>query len=118
MQLNEELQAVLDGKKGETQKKVLYTMMRYGELFGADAMVPVTSRYNHLVTSFGLKALTPVYDLLDQLIRESAFQNRNFPLTPGPWIPMCPVRFCRTWCSAISCTPARSSMKNSLGNWD
>ena len=66
MKLNQELQEILDGKKGETLKKVLRTMMRYGELFGADAMVPVTSRYNHLVTSFGLKALTPVYGLLDQ----------------------------------------------------
>lgn len=32
------------------------TLVRYGELFGADSMVPVTSQYNHLVTSFGLKA--------------------------------------------------------------
>ncbi len=93
MQLNEELQAVLDGKKGETQKKVLYTMMRYGELFGADAMVPVTSRYNHLVTSFGLKALTPVYDLLDQLIRESAFSKQKFSADPRPLDPNVPSSF-------------------------
>ena len=48
MRLNEELQAVLDGRKGATLQKVLRTMTRYGELFGADTMVPISSQYNHL----------------------------------------------------------------------
>ena len=113
MKLNQELQEILDGKKGETLKKVLRTMMRYGELFGADAMVPVTSRYNHLVTSFGLKALTPVYGLLDQLIQEEPYQNRNFLWIPGLWILMCQAPFCRILCSGFSCTQSRRSMKSS-----
>ena len=72
MKLTEEQQAILDGKEGETLAKVMETLVRYGELFGADRMVPVTSEYNHLVTSFGLKALTPVYDLMARLIETSA----------------------------------------------
>ena len=55
MQLNQELRSVLEGGKGATLQKVLQTMMRYGELFGADEMVPITSRYNHLVTSSALR---------------------------------------------------------------
>ena len=93
MQLNEELQAVLNGKKGATLKKVLQTMMRYGELFGADAMVPITSRYNHLVTSFGLKALTPVYGLLDQLIETGAVSKQKFSADPRPLDPNVPSSF-------------------------
>ena len=93
MELNQELQEILDGKKGETLKKVLRTMMRYGELFGADAMVPVTSRYNHLVTSFGLKALTPVYGLLDQLIQEGAVSKQKFSMDPRPLDPNVPSSF-------------------------
>ncbi len=93
MELNQELQEILDGKKGETLKKVLRTMMRYGELFGADAMVPVTSRYNHLVTSFGLKALTPVYALLDQLIQEGAVSKQKFSMDPRPLDPNVPSSF-------------------------
>lgn len=93
MQLNQDLQAVLDGKKGATLQKVLRTMMRYGELFGADAMVPITSRYNHLVTSFGLKALTPVYDLLDQLIAEGAVSQQKFSMDPRPLDPNVPSSF-------------------------
>ena len=93
MQLNQELQAVLDGEKGATLQKVLQTMMRYGELFGADTMVPVTSRYNHLVTSFGLKALTPVYNLLDQLIAEGAVSRQKFSADPRPLDPQVPSSF-------------------------
>ena len=56
MQLTKEQQSILDGKKGETLAKVMQTIIRYGELFGATKLVKVTSEYNHLVTSFGLKA--------------------------------------------------------------
>ena len=54
MQLTEEQQAILDGAQGETMARVMETLVRYGEIFGATKMVPVTSQYNHLVTSFGL----------------------------------------------------------------
>lgn len=84
MQLNQELQAVLEGKRGATLKKVLQTMMRYGELFGAEDMVPISGQYNHLVTSFGLKALTPVYDLIDKLIEEGALSQQKFSMDPRP----------------------------------
>ena len=68
MNLTKEQQEIYDGKQGATLAKVMQTLVRYGELFGADGMVPVTSKYNHLVTSFGLKALAPVYELMNQLI--------------------------------------------------
>lgn len=93
MQLNEELQAVLDGQRGAAQQKVLKTMMRYGELFGAERMEPISSEYNHLVTSFGLKALTPVYDLLDRLIAEAAVSRQKFSADPRPLDPKVPSSF-------------------------
>ena len=84
MKLTAEQQAILDGEKGETLAKVMETLVRYGELFGADSMVPVTSQYNHLVTSFGLKALGPVYDLMDKLIAEGAASQQKFSADPRP----------------------------------
>ena len=93
MQLNQELQAVLDGEKGATLQKVLKTMMRYGELFGADSMVKISSEYNHLVTSFGLKALGPVYNLLDRLISEAALSQQKFSVDPRPLDPNVPSSF-------------------------
>lgn len=84
MKLTDEQQAILDGEKGETLAKVMETLVRYGELFGAESMVPVTSQYNHLVTSFGLKALGPVYDLMDKLIAEGAASQQQFSADPRP----------------------------------
>ena len=84
MKLNKEQQEILDGKKGETLSKVMQTIIRYGELFGAEELVPVTSDYNHLVTSFGLKALGPVYDLMDKLIKEGVVSKQKFSCDPRP----------------------------------
>ena len=82
--LNEEQQAILNGSKGETMAKVMKTMVKYGEIFGAEKMVPVTSKYNHLVTSFGLKAMTAVYELMDQLIEAGVSSGQKFTVDPRP----------------------------------
>ena len=55
MLLTKEQQAILDGAQGETMAKVMKTMVMYGDAFEAEKLVPITSEYNHLVTSFGLK---------------------------------------------------------------
>ena len=68
MQLTEKQQQILDGAQGETMAKVMKTMVMYGEAFGAEKLVPITSKYNHLVTSFGLKVMSPVYDLMQKLL--------------------------------------------------
>ena len=84
MKLTSEQEAILNGSKGDTMAKVMETLVRYGELFGADEMGPVTSKYNHLVTSFGLKALTPVYDLMEKLISAGAVSSQKFSADPRP----------------------------------
>lgn len=84
MKLTKEQEDILGGSKGETLAKVMETLVRYGELFGADEMVPVTSEYNHLVTSFGLKALTPVYGLMERLIETGALSKQKFTADPRP----------------------------------
>ena len=84
MYLTDEQQAILNGSQGETMAKVWKTLVMYGEAFGADKMVPVTSQYNHLVTSFGLKMISPVYDLMDQLIESGAISSQKFSMDPRP----------------------------------
>ena len=95
MKLTEEQQAILNGEKGETLAKVMKTLVMYGEAFGAETMVPVTSKYNHLVTSFGLGVIAPVYDLMEQLIEAGHCQNSSFPQTRGRWIRMYRQISCR-----------------------
>jgi len=84
MILNEEQQAILNGSSGETMAKVMKTLVRYGELFGAEKMVPVTSEYNHLVTSFGLKAMTAVYELMDKILEAGVASKQKFTVDPRP----------------------------------
>ena len=90
MILTNEQQAILNGEKGETLAKVMETVVRYGELFGAEKLVPVTSKYNHLVTSFGLKMMTPVFDLMQQLIDAGVVSEQQFSADPRPLDPNVP----------------------------
>lgn len=93
MNLTKEQQAILDGEKGDVLSRIMKTLIRYGELFGADAMVPVTGKYNHLVTSFGLKALKPVYELMDKLIEAGNVSTQKFSADPRPLDPNVPSGF-------------------------
>lgn len=93
MQLTLEQQEILNGAKGETMAKVMKTLVMYGEVFGADKMVPVTSDYNHLVTSFGLKMMKPVFDLMQQLIDAGAVSSQKFSVDPRPLDKNVPANF-------------------------
>ena len=93
MYLTDEQQAILNGSKGETQAKVMKTLVMYGDTFGADKLVPVTSKYNHLVTSFGLKMMKPVFDLMQQLIDAGAVSQQQFSVDPRPVDKNVPANF-------------------------
>ena len=84
MKLTKEQEAILNGEKGETLAKVMKTLVMYGEAFGADKMVEVTSKYNHLVTSFGLGVMDPIYELMDTLLKEGAVSGQKFTVDPRP----------------------------------
>lgn len=88
--LTDEQQAILDGAKGSTMAKVMKTLVMFGEAFGAEKMVPVTSKYNHLVTSFGLGVLQPVYDLMNTLIEAGVKSGQEFSADPRPCDPNVP----------------------------
>ncbi len=84
MFLTDEQKAILNGGKGETMAKVMKTMVMYGDAFEAEKLVPVTSKYNHLVTSFGLKVMSPVYDLMQQLLDAGVTSGQKFSVDPRP----------------------------------
>jgi predicted aconitase len=82
--LSAEQQRVLNGEKGEIQAKVLKTLVMYGETFGAEKLVPITGKGGHLVTSFGLGVMKPVYKLMDTLIEGGALSKQTFTVDPRP----------------------------------
>lgn len=91
MTLTAEELDILNGAKGETMAKVMKTLVLYGDAFGATKMVPVESKMGHLVTSFGLKVMKPVYGLMDQLISGGAFSSQKFSVDPKPIDPKVPA---------------------------
>ena len=93
MILTKEQQAILDGERGEVLSKVMKTMVMYGEAFEAEKLVPVTSKYNHLVTSFGLKVMSPVYDLMQQLLDAGVCSGQKFSVDPRPIDKNVPANF-------------------------
>ena len=93
MILTKEQQAILDGQQGETLAKVMKTLVMYGDAFEAEKLVPITSKYNHLVTSFGLKVMSPVYDLMQQLLDADVCSQQKFSVDPRPLDKNVPANF-------------------------
>ena len=93
MQLTKEQQAILDGSQGETLAKVMKTLVMYGDAFEAEKLVPITSDYNHLVTSFGLKVMSPVYDLMQQILDAGVASGQKFSVDPRPIDKNVPANF-------------------------
>lgn len=84
MKLNQEEQDILAGKQGKTMAKMMEVLVRYGDAFGADCLVPVTHKKAHFVTSFGLGLLKGVYPLMDELIAAGCKVEGGFSMDPRP----------------------------------
>ena len=93
MILTQQQQEILDGSKGEVMAKVMKTLVMYGEAFGAEKLVPITSDYNHLVTSFGLKVMSPVYDLMQTILDADVISGQKFSVDPRPIDKKVPANF-------------------------
>ena len=83
MKLTKEEQDILAGKEGETKAKILQTLVEFGDLFGADKLVPVTTS-GHLVASFWIGLLKPVYRTMDEIINAGLKTPYPFTVDPRP----------------------------------
>lgn len=68
MFLTDEEKKILEGEFGETLQKVMKTVVLYGQTFGAKRLVKLDGPV-HLVTSFGIPMLTPVFEMMEELIK-------------------------------------------------
>ncbi len=84
MKLTDEQRAILNGSEGEVKAKVMETIVRYGDMFEATELIPVTHGEGHLVTSFGLSMLKPVYRTMDELIAAGLKVEEGFTMDPRP----------------------------------
>lgn len=93
MELTKRQNDILEGKEGEVKAKIMRTLIMYGETFGSKRMVDVSGEYGHLVTSFGLSVMKPVYDLMDTLIEGEALASQKFSVDPRPLDDSVPKNF-------------------------
>lgn len=84
MELNDEQKAILSGEKGEVMQQVMETMVLFGDMFGAKRLIPVTHKDTHLVTSFGLGLLKPLYSCMEQLTNAGIRAQGNLTVDPRP----------------------------------
>lgn len=84
MKLTDEQLAILNGEKGPTLAKIMETIVRYGDIFNAEELVPVTHGQGHLVTSFGIPLLKPVYKTMDEIIKAGLTVKDGFTMDPRP----------------------------------
>lgn len=84
MVLTDEQKDILNGKQGPTKAKIMETLVRYGDIFDAKRLVKVTHNQGHLVTSFGIPLLKPVYRIMDEIIAADLKAEGGFSMDPRP----------------------------------
>ena len=84
MQLTDEQRAILEGKQGEIKAKVMETIVMFGDMFEAPRLVKVTHNEGHLVTSFGIGLLKPLFSTMDKLIAGGLNTKGKFTVDPRP----------------------------------
>ncbi len=72
-------------------RKVLNTLVMYGEAFGAERMVKITGEMGHAVIGTGSMNWTPVFDLMQTLMDGGALPRQSFTTDPRGYEPHVPA---------------------------
>lgn len=84
MELTDEQRSILEGKKGPTMAKIMETVVMFGDIFSAKRLVKVTHDDGHLVTSFGIKLLKPLFSTMEQINKDNIKTKGHFTVDPRP----------------------------------
>lgn len=84
MTLTPEQKDILEGKQGEIKSLIMQTLVKFGDIFGAKRLAPVTHKDGHLVTSFGIGLMKPLFRTMDRIIAEGVTTQGCFTVDPRP----------------------------------
>ena len=83
MKLTLEEKKILEGKEGPVKAKILKTLVEFGDVFGAEQLVKITHD-GHLVTSFGIGLIKPLFRIMDEIIDAGIKSSVKFTVDPRP----------------------------------
>jgi len=84
MKLTDEQKKILKGSQGPTMAKIMETVVMFGDIFNAPRLVKVTHDEGHLVTSFGIKMLKPLFSTMKQINDAGIEVKGKFTVDPRP----------------------------------
>ena len=84
MTLTQEEQDIMDGKKGEVLAKVMKTVVRHGQLFGATKLVDLGGN-PHSSTFFGFPALAPIINIFKECADAGLKSYAPYTVNPRPF---------------------------------
>ena len=64
--------------------KIMETVVMFGDIFSAKRLVKVTHDDGHLVTSFGIKLLKPLFSTMEQINKDNIKTKGHFTVDPRP----------------------------------
>lgn len=83
MKLTQEEKDILKGSRGETMRKTMETLVRYGDAYGAEYFVPLDGAI-HLVCSMGMPPFRPLFKIMESYVAEGIKTNLPFTADPRP----------------------------------
>lgn len=84
MELTLEQKEILEGKQGPVMAKIMETVVMFGDIFDAPRLIKVTHDEGHLVTSFGIKILKPLFSTIKQINDAEITVKGKFTVDPRP----------------------------------
>ena len=83
LKLTDEEKEIIEGNRGEVLQKIMESVVKYGEVFEATELIEINSPI-HVVTSFGIPLLKPLFSIMDNLIENDLKTKYPFTVDPRP----------------------------------
>lgn len=83
IRLTQEELDLLQGKQGPTMRKVMETVVLYGEALGAERLVDIDGD-GHFVITYAIPGIAPSLEMLDELVAAGLKTKYPFTLDPKP----------------------------------
>ncbi|MGE5423706.1 MAG: aconitase X [Ignavibacteriales bacterium] len=83
MLLTDEENAIINGEQGPTKQMALTTLVKYGDVYGAEKLVSISR--SHVVMPTGASFLNPYLDILNRMVKDKLKFSVPTSINPRPF---------------------------------